>query len=280
MAKSSAAPSTRARGGWLVLLSLILVLVSVTVVSAQGGLTPASLFDQQYSWDPSSAKWIHGENKGYSEGQTAAMVAALKVPEGGEYDLPICLQVTESPFTAAYGFLGFEPFDTTVSPPTLPGDEPIDYLFNAPWYTDFAPLIYGYNIEITGVTPQAVGLPDCYANEIGVVVSYKSHGNGYIVWGGHIAKPTDPIPDGVVPGGGGTVPENQGASWMTGNFQARIRTASADKTLPFVVEPAANAVELSSFGATASQVLPYGLSLLGLAAAGAAGFAFRRRKQG
>lgn len=294
MAKSNASlPSTRARGGWVILLSLILVLVSVTAVFALDLTPPGSV--KQYSWDPSipggSPKWTNGENKGYDEGNTAVMVAEITKEQGVTYDLPICLQVTESPFKGAYGFTGFEPFNTTTKtnlPPTeFPNGDPIDLTFPVPaWDTgDLIYGVYGYKITINSVTPATVGVGDtfdCNPNEVGVVVNYTPKADtGYVVWGGHIAMPGNPLPTGDYPdpNGNGLVDAGEGAMAMTGNFQARLRTAAADKTLPFVVEMP-NAVELSSFGASASQALPYGLSLLGLAAAGAAGFAYRRRKQG
>jgi len=279
------------KGRKTLFLSLVLILIAllltVSVVFAQTTLSltpPGSV--KQYSWDPStgggSPKWTNGNNPGYWEGETAVMAAEITNEQGVTYDLPICLQVWEKS-TIAYGFTNFAPFNTTTKspnlpPPALPGGESINYGFPVPWDTS-NPLVYGYNITINSVTAPVVGLPNCYDNEIGVVVNYTPLANSgaYLVWGGHIAAAGDPLPSGAPDT---TVPVGYSAGFTTGNFQARLRTASADKTLPFKVTVGPNAVELSSFGATATQALPYGLTLLGLAAAGAAGFAFRRRKQG
>jgi hypothetical protein len=139
---------------------------------------------EQNSWDPStggsSPKWTNGGNAGYWEGETAVMVAEIVNEQGTTYDLPICLQVWEepSPPTKAYGFVGFAPFDTTtrgsnLPPPALPGGEDITGFPAGPWDTGDAN-VYGYNITINSVSAPALGLPNCYANEIGVVVNYAS----------------------------------------------------------------------------------------------------------
>jgi hypothetical protein len=286
MAKSSTnTPSTRSRRVWVVLLTLILVFVSVTTVFA--ALTPAGSVNQT-SWDPSAsptAKWTTGENKAYWEGETAAIAAEIVNELNNPYDLPVCLDVWNES-NGVYAFTGFEAFGTTARtrPGVLPGGEPITYAGAGPtgagWDVEFAP-IYGYNIDITAVTAPVVGLPNCNTHEIGVVVTYTplANASAYIVWGGHIAKEGDPLPPGV-PNADATVPTGMSAGFMNGTFQTRLRTAAADKTDNFKVLFGPNAVELSSFGATATQALPYGLALLGLAGAGAAGFAFRRRKQG
>jgi hypothetical protein len=276
--------STRARIGWLVLLSLILVSVSVSAVFADFTylLTdPGSI--KQYSWAPHSQggfpKWTNGDNVGWAEGETAAMIANIVGEQGVQHSLPICLEVLKGD---AYGFVGFAPFDTEfahltatgrTAPTKLPDGEDLD-LTDSNWDpTPLSGLVYGYQIDILGVTAPVYGLPNCYANEIGIVVDYVAlSDSGYIAWGGTISKVGDIAPD------GNEVLEGHSARFINGTFLARLRTLAADKTLPFKVESAPNAVELSSFGATAAQALPYGLALLGLAATGAAGLAIRRRK--
>jgi len=269
--------------GLAVFLAGLLVLVSAVAVFA--GLTPPGSI-QQSSWDPSTSgsapKWTTGDNPGYEEGETAAMAAELVGEQGNTYDLPICLQVWEEPAppTTAYGFTAFEPFNTTtrapnLPPPTLPGGEAIDPLFPAPWDTSNA-LVYGYNITINSVTAPVLGEPNCNANEIGVVVNYtpQTDSSAYIVWGGHIAAPMDPLPPGSPDA---TVPDGKSAGFVNGNFQARLRTLSADKTLPFKVEPGPTAIGLSSFQAAAA--VPAGFALIAaLGGLSAAGLLLRRRR--
>lgn len=267
------------------LAGLLLVVPAVTVLA---DLTPPGSV-KQYSWDPSdsggSPKWTNGENKGYWEGETAAMAAEITKEQDNTWDLPICLQVWEEPAppTKAYGFTQFELFNTTtrapnLPPPTLPGGESIDPGLPPPWDIS-KPLVYGYNIAINSVTAPVVGLPNCYANEIGVVVNYTPRANSgaYIVWGGHIAQAGDPLPAGSpdvsVPGG-------KSAGNATGNFQARLRTASADKTLPFKVNVGPTAIEVRSMSGSVAWGLPYGIALMALAGLGTAGllYAYARRR--
>jgi len=281
---STKGPSFRARGVWLLLLTLVLVFVSVTAVFADTTypLTdPGSI--KQYSWDPHSQggfpKWTNGDNVGYAEGETAAMVANIVGEKNVRHSLPICLEVLKN---GVYGFVGFAPFDTEfanlvatgrTAPTQLPDGEAIDFT-DGNWYpSPLCGLVWGYQIDILNVTAPVYGLPNCYANEIGVVVDYEAlSDSAYIAWGGTISKEGDIAPD------GNEVMAGYTARFIDGTFLARLRTAAADKTLPYKVESAPNAVELNGFGATAAQGLPYGMALLGLAAAGAAGFVIRKRK--
>jgi hypothetical protein len=275
----------RTKVGLAVLLAGLLLALPVATVFAE--LTPPGSV-KQYSWDPSTGggfpKWTNGENSGYWEGETAAMAAEITGEQGKTWDLPICLQVWEEPAppTKAYGFTAFEPFDATtrppnLPPPALPGDEAINYGFPAPWDTG-DPLVYGYNIAINSVTAPVVGLPNCYANEIGVVVNYTPQANtgAYIVWGGHIAQAGDPLPAGSPDA---IVPQGKSAGHIIGNFQARLRTASADKTLPFKVNAGPNAIEVRSLSGSVALGVPYGIAFAALAGLGAAGLLYRRRVQ-
>lgn len=262
-------------------LVLVAVLVAITAVVAFAGLTPPGSI-KQYSWDPDTGgsfpKWTNGNDPGYWEGETAAMAAEIVGEAGMTYDLPICLQLFEAS-SGAYGFTGFAAFNTTtrapnLPPPALPGGEAINYAFPAPWDTG-SPLVYGYNLTINSVSAPVVGAPNCNANEIGLVVNYtpQTASGAYIVWGGHIAKGGDPLPAGAPDL---TVPMGKSAGYVNGNFQARLRTLSADKTLPFKVLFGPAAVSLRDFTAAASSGALVLVVLAALAGVGVVGLVRRR----
>lgn len=282
---STKGPSIRARGVRFLVLSLILVFAFVTAAVAQDVYVPPGSIDPD-SWSTKGG-WVSGLNASLMEGQTAPNAVRIVDEEGMTYKLSLCIQVFEDPFTNAYGFTAFEPWDKSFMPgPGIPAIDPIPVMFDqgAPIdYPDYLlpawdrdhPFVWGYNIEILSVSdPPAMGYDQCDDNELGVTVDFtvNSATDAYIVFGSHIARAGDPIP------GGGVVGASESASFMTGNFQTRMATPAGDKTLPFKVEYNPNAVSLNSFGATASQGLPYGLALLGLAVAGATGFVIRKRK--
>lgn len=269
---------------WAVVLAVVLVLgVIGSAFAADLALTPPGSI-KQYSWDPSmgggSPKWTNGNNPGYQEGETAAMAAEITKEAGKTYDLPICLQVYEEPLpTKAYAFTGFEAFNTTtrapnLPPATLPGGEAID-LGDGNWDLDH-PFIYGYKITINSVTEPYLGLPDCYANEVGVIINYtpQQDKGGYIVWGGHIAKEGDPLPAGAPDA---FVPKGKSAGYTVGNFHARLRTLAADKTLPFKAYLAPTAVSLSGLVAVPAA-LPTGSVVAVGALLGLAGIGLARRR--
>ena len=274
---------------WAIFLAIVLVLGVVgAALAADLALTPPGSI-KQYSWDPAisggSPKWTNGNNPGYWEGETAAMAAEITKEKGVTYDLPICLQVYEEPYPPrAYAFTDFEAFNTTtrapvLPPTTLPGGEAID-LGDGNWDLGH-PFIFGYKLTINSVTKPYLGLPDCYANEIGVIVNYTPPADrgAYVVWGGHIAKAGDPLPA-ALPGAPAideTVPEGYSAGYTIGNFHARLRTLAADKTLPFKVYFGPTAVSLRELTAAPAALPAGGMAALGvvLGLLGA-GFTFRR----
>ncbi len=252
-------------------LAILMILVSVAGVFALN--TPPGSVDQR-SWDPSGSVWSGGtgENKGWWEGETAAMVAGISTDVGTEYTLPICLEVWKPPKTDAFGFTKFAPFNFSFAhvastgrnvPTTLPSGDPIPSSFPATnWDTDDAS-VWGFNINISTVVPLALGAGGCGPNEIGMAVTYTRTNNNtasYIVWGGHIAQAGDPLPSGAP---ATVVPTGQSAHYINGNFQGRLKTAAADKTLSFVVNFGPNAVTLSSLAASAG-VPVFGFVLVGL----------------
>lgn len=96
--------------------------------------------------------------------------------------------------------------------------------------------VRGIGLTVNSVTPLGVtGHPGadpntlCPNNYIGWRVEFTlNQPLGYLVYGGHLAMPTDPLPT------GGTVPANQGAANISGVAQARIATLNGgDKTINF-----------------------------------------------
>lgn len=274
-----------------IILAVLILLGSASGVFAD--FTPPGSV-KQYSWDPSegggSPKWTNGTNAGYWEGETAAMAAEISNESGNTYDLPICLQVWELPLpTKGYGFTAFEPFHTTtrapnLPPPTLPGDETITYdgITGLPvgteWDLTKSP-IYGYNITINSVSAPVVGAAaGCDTNELGVTVNYTpaADSSAYIVWGGHIAKAGDPLPAGSPDT---TVPVGKSAGFTGGNFQARLQTTAADKTLPFQVDFGPNAIAMRSLEASSGVAAFAPLALLGLLAVVVTALVYRRLPQ-
>lgn len=275
-----------------VVLAALLLLASVLGALAQSyPLTPPGSV-KQYSWDPrdsgGSPKWTNGNNPGYFEGETAAMTAEIVNQEGNIFNLPICLQVYETPLpTKAYAFTAFEPFNTTwrmpnLPPPSLPGPGAsitYDAMGNpvGPEWDLGHPSVYGYNLEIISVTDPLMGAAaGCNTNELGVTVTYKplAKAGAYIVWGGHIARAGDPLPAGAPDL---SVPSGKSAGYAVGVFQARLKTAQADKTLPFKVSvPTAVALSsLTAVGGSSAGVAVFAV----VVAAGLAGLARARRRK-
>ncbi len=162
------------------------------------------------------------------------MAVEIKREKDKTYDVDICLQLTESPFTDAYAFTSFEPWNITITPPTLPDGPAVDRLYGLHWDTGH-PIFWGYNVAIDSVTTPALGSSgggnNCAANYLGVRLTFSvlTDDDAYIVWGGHLAAPSDRLPAGLP---NLTVPQDGGASNMTGVFQSRLQGAG-DKTINF-----------------------------------------------
>jgi hypothetical protein len=235
----------------LLALAVALSSLSVTAVDAQILPVPSGSVAPD-GWDRGSGKWENGNVGLYAEGETAAALTAINNQQGVTYWTDICLQVFASPFNPAtdpYAFTGFEPWDTTVTPPSFPDGTPVDYT-DGNWYNLTHDFVWGYKVDIISVSaPERGGgtSNQCDPNYYGVRVTFTALANSgaYIVWGGHLAQPGDPLPSGFVPPS--TVPEGRGASAMGGTFKTRVE-GSGDKAINFNPPAAApTAVTLVSF---------------------------------
>ena len=173
-------------------------------------------------WDPAPAtlNWVPGHPKGYTEGETAAFRVTIEANAGEQLMFHACLDYDDS---GAYAFTEIDPWNTShtgMTPPPAGAD----------LTGEVAPGFNGAGLTIDSVTSLGEGAGLCPANYLGWEVTFTmaTTGTGYVVYGGHIAAPGDPLP------GGGTVPNGQGAASASGVFQARVETeGGGDKTVNF-----------------------------------------------
>jgi len=227
-------------------------------------LVPSGAFSPAV-WSPSSNKWETGNPGGYSEGSTAAMSIHFKADSlvtDTNYQVFICLQIEDganTPFN--YAFTDFNPWDSTVLPPSLPAANQAALITPVPLYTDPAwdqddPNIWGYNLDIVTVAgpERGTAAPDCDDNYFGYLVTFlvpAGNADSWIVYGGRIAKAGDLIPPPSLDPLFTNVPDGKGASAINGTFQSRIG-GSADKTINFSGNLTPTAVALVDLGARAA----------------------------
>lgn len=244
------------------LFTLVLVISSLGVVAVHAQLLPVpsgSVFPD--GWDLNDSKWDNGKVKGYVEGQTAPMLTAIDNQMGMTYWTDICVQVYAGTYSPGdpFAFLGFAPWNTSVTMVgrSLPDGTIIDY-GDGNWDLDH-PEVWGYKTDIISVAAPAQGLGpggggtnECDPAYYGVRVVFTplAASGAYIIWGGHMAKPGDPIPADFFDETGLTnVPLGQGASAVGGGFKTRVE-GSGDKTINFASpEAVPTAVDLASFTA-------------------------------
>jgi len=200
-------------------------------------------------------KWVGGNPSGYAEGDTAAMGALMTVGSSGDgyWLVNLTMQVYESPFTNAYGFTNFEPFNNSYTPEFLfennrhYNDIPID--FNGSEWNTSNPLIWFYNAKFVDMEPYpyepTLGIGG-FDNYIGVSVTFTKENDNdcWILFGGHLAQADDTLPAGAPEDPpsieNDLVDVGEGASAMTGVFQTRVG-AGGDKTINFkparIIEP-------------------------------------------
>ncbi|MEN8234536.1 MAG: SdrD B-like domain-containing protein [Actinomycetota bacterium] len=172
-------------------------------------------------WEPAPAVlgWVPGHPKGYTEGETAAFRITMEAAAGEQYRFNACLDFDDS---GAYAFTKVEPWNTShgaMTPPPAFGD----------LTGNVAPGFNGANLTIDNVAFIGEGGGLCPANYLGWEVTFTmlTTGLGYVVYGGHLAAPDETY-------SWGTVGDGQGASSVSGVFQARIDTqGGGDKTVNF-----------------------------------------------
>jgi hypothetical protein len=175
---------------------------------------------QHDAWEPSDGRYTNGLARGYNEGETAPMLITIEAAAGDLLRLDVCLELGSDP--GPYGFTDIETWNRSYTPP---------------FPTDLTGEVDGFNgsgITIDGgaFIGRKGGLCDD-TFQTWEVRSRMDEDDGFIVYGAHIAAPGDAIAT------GGTVPPGQGASQVSGNFQAAVDSSgSGAKTVPFKVEGA------------------------------------------
>lgn len=211
---------------------------------------------------PAVLDWVPGQPKGYAEGETAAFRVEVQGIEGEELKFVISLDLfqEDSGGIKHYAFTDIESWDTTFQQDGTHLDEP-------PLVSELTGEVDGVNAanaEIDTVsflgTQALSGSVTAQLWEVEFTLesdpTVDSDGDGdltndpvtaYIVYGGHIAAPGDSIAS------GGNVPDGQGASTVSGTFQARIESDGGDKTVNFkgnliasAAQPALNLVKTAN----------------------------------
>lgn len=254
---------TARRLGWNTVFVLLVLFVFVT--SAFAASWVANKIGSVVSvWAPSPANaskpWENGNPAGYAEGDTAAIAIPVTADVAdGELLIQVCLDQNASQ-TGAYAFTDIEPWDTSLTPDpdVFPDDTPVNYA-DGLWDQATHASIWGHNIDILQVAdddPEDL----CGADYIGWRITFQmmNDGDGYIVYGAHIATPGDPLPYG---GGVSVVPDGMGARAVNGVFQIRHivnpSNQGADKTVNFqssALLPPPTAITLMNFGGSSDRV--------------------------
>ncbi|MCJ7667459.1 MAG: hypothetical protein MUP04_04100, partial [Anaerolineae bacterium] len=211
-------------GTVIVILSMLLSTVSLAAVPAAAGWAGNRLKEHRV-WDPAPAvsDWVPGHPKGYNEGETASFYVKVDPDAAGEELMfDICLDYDDS---GAHAFIGLEPWNTTYEV-LLPNGVGTGGLTD----TTSDPNVWAYNANIDSVTSLGEAGGRCPSNYLAWHVEFTivNDADTFIVYGGHLAAPGEPLPF------GGVVPDGMGAASCSGVFQARIASqGTGDKTVNF-----------------------------------------------
>jgi len=231
-------------------LTLSLLLVVAPPVLAQDPVPSGSYAPNV--WAPQSGKWENGLPRGYAETESAAFAVEIKGGlTAGTYFMELGLQASQKGTPTSYGFSAFSPWDVSYQPAALPDGTPVDYGYPAADWDRSHPNVWGYNVTILDVQPITYIKASNGNYEMMALVTFTTNGaTGFLVFGGRFAAPGDPLPapipadlDSVVPGG-------QGASSISGTFQARLGSGG-DKTVNFKgsdIEPAIASLAIDKVG--------------------------------
>ena len=186
----------------VVMLSALLLFATLAIIPGSPGSSAASAaawvgnsLKAHEVWDPAPAahKWVPGHPKGYAEGETAAFRVTIDATSGEQLMFEVCLDFDDS---GAYAFTEIDPWRTShtgmTPPPAL-----------ADLTGQVAPGFDGAGLTIDSVTPLGEGGGLCPGNYLAWQVAFTmdTTGTAYVVYGGHLAAPGDPLP------GGGVVPD-------------------------------------------------------------------------
>ncbi|MCB0353879.1 MAG: DUF4215 domain-containing protein, partial [Bdellovibrionales bacterium] len=178
-------------------------------------------------WDNFDMAWENGNPSGYSEGQTAAMVAEIRTNSTAQHQVDFCLQVEDgSGANLKYAFSSFSAaWNATYNPTTFPNGTAISF-------SDTLGPISAYNADIISVSAPSLGNGQCDAEYLGVTVVFQklnASTSAYFAWGGVLSQEGAALPAGA---SDPTVPAGKSASFINGTFQSRVAGAG-DKTINF-----------------------------------------------
>ena len=179
-------------------------------------------------WDVVDAQWENGLPRGYSEGETAAMVAeVVALGTSAQRQFEVCVEVFNAQMgDDFYSFTGFNTWNASHNPPTLPDG-------SASTFDDVSdPKIYAKNASIVSVSAPALGAGQCDPNAFGFTVVFTQTNNtasSFFAYGGVLAQAGATTPAGSPDA---VVPVDHGAAFVNGTFQSFLAGVGV-KTINF-----------------------------------------------
>jgi hypothetical protein len=216
----------------------------VSVAQAQTYTTPipGSVFPS--AWEESSSNWVNGNVSGYIEGQVVPMAVEITSSASEFIQLDLCLEVIDG---IQVGFVDFDPWNTDVLPPNLPGAVSNSGL-------SISGEFGVKNGTIDAVSGPSLGEGNCPALDYGVRLNiHRSNlaASTWIVYGGLISYPGALIPPGPF-----TVLPGFSASNIAGTFQSRLAFPNGFKTINYSSVAPDSQLELEKTVTTAGGTCP------------------------
>jgi len=249
-------PSRRPRpwlrvGSLLTSLGLLAGAVTIAFGSPAGAadMLPSNVKFEQ--WKPSTSAFTTGAVVDeYTEGQTVPFrLDVSKVPDG-TYSFSVCRDFTTNPPSDIRGYLFLAPYNTTLTP--VIGAPIMSTLGN------FSGAANGGTVTIDSANEVNAQGACNNAGELETQVTITIAGSptdAYVVWGGHLAAPTDP---GVGPGDGAS--QFHGAS-------LHLELNEPSKDLPIQVGPETTGVVTVIKNAVPDTLQPFAFQAFGPTAA-------------